>query len=88
MQNNSAAPDGYNSVQPYLIVKDAADAMTFYDRAFGASERLCMKAPDGTVGHAEIVISNACVMPADEHPSIGAHAPEHYGGSPISLMVM
>ena len=79
-------PDGYHSVQPYLIIKNAAAAIDFYKRAFGAKERLRME-KDGRVGHAEIEIGDSCVMLADEHPEIGAHSPEHYGGSPVSLMV-
>lgn len=79
-------PDGYHSVQPYLIVKGAADAVDFYKQAFGAKERLRMT-KDGRVQHAEIEIGDSCVMLADEHPEIGARSPEHYGGSPVSLMV-
>jgi PhnB protein len=29
-------PDGYHTVTPYLIVKDAARALEFYKKAFGA----------------------------------------------------
>lgn len=79
-------PDGYHSVQPYLIVKGAADAIEFYKKAFGAKERLRMAKGD-RVQHAEIEIGDSCVMLADEHPEIGAYSPEHYGGSPVSLMV-
>ena len=47
-------PDGYHTATPYLIVKDAASAIEFYKRAFGATERICLAAPDGKVKHAEI----------------------------------
>lgn len=91
MPNNSAPqikpiPDGYHSVQPYLILNNAAAAIDFYKRAFGAKERLRMER-DGRIGHAEIEIGDCCVMMADEHPEIGAYSPRHYGGSPVSLMV-
>ena len=33
-----AIPQGYHSVTPYLIVKDAARALEFYKQAFGAVE--------------------------------------------------
>lgn len=79
-------PDGYHSVQPYLILDDAAKAIAFYKQAFGATERLCMKEPNGRVAHAEIEIGDCCIMMSDEHPDIGAFSPTHYGGSPISLM--
>ena len=80
-------PEGYHSVQPYLMVKGAEQAIAFYTKAFGAKQRLCMKQPDGRVGHAEIEIGDSCVMLADENPAIQAFGPQHYGGSPVSLMI-
>src|SRR5258708_5181494 len=35
-------PEGYHTVTPYLIVKDAAAAIEFYKKAFGASELMRM----------------------------------------------
>lgn len=86
MPTTKPIPDGYHSVQPYLILKNAARAIDFYTRAFGAKERMRLE-KDGRIGHAEIEIGDSCVMLADEHPQIGAYSPEHYGGSPVSLMV-
>ena len=31
-------PDGYHTVTAYLIVKNAAEAIDFYKKAFGATE--------------------------------------------------
>lgn len=86
MANVKPIPDGYHSVQPYLILKNAAQAIAFYTKAFGAKERFRME-NNGRIGHAEIEIGDSCVMMADEHPEIGAYSSEHYGGSPVSLMV-
>ena len=59
---------------PYLIIKGAAEAMDFYQRAFGATERFRMAGPDGkTIGHAEIVIGDSIVMMADESPQSMGH---------------
>ncbi len=80
-------PDGYHSIQPYLMFRGAAKAIEFYKKAFGATERLCMKREDGLVAHAEIQIGDSCIMLADENAEIGAYAPAHYGGSPVSLLV-
>jgi PhnB protein len=77
--------DSYNTLQPYLIHKNCAEALEFYKIAFGATERMRMTQPDGRIAHAEIQIGDSCVMMADEHPAIGAFSPEHYGGSPVSL---
>lgn len=79
-------PDGYHSVQPYMILNNAAAAIEFYAKAFGAKERMRME-KDGRIGHAEIEIGDSCIMMADEHPQIGAYSAVHYGGSPVSLMV-
>jgi PhnB protein len=76
----------YHSVQPYMIVKGAAEALDFYKKAFGATERMRVNFKD-RIGHAEIQIGDSCVMMADEFPEIGAHGPEHFGGTPVSLMV-
>ena len=80
-------PDGYHSVQPYLIVHGAAAAIEFYKVAFGATERLRMTQKDGRIGHAELQIGDSCVMLADENAQMDAFCPGHYGGSPISLHI-
>ena len=78
-------PDGYSSVTPYLAVKQAADAIEFYRRAFGAKERCRMVAPDGKVGHAELTIGDSVIMLADEHPDMDFRSPESYGGASVTL---
>jgi PhnB protein len=80
-------PDGYQTVTPYLIVDGAAAAVEFYEKAFGASERMRMAAPGGKIGHAEIEIGGSCIMLADEHPEMGARGPETIGGTPVFLHV-
>lgn len=80
-------PDGYHSVTPYLVVKDAARALDFYVRAFGAVELMRMPQEDGRIGHAEIRIGDSRVMLADEFPEIGARSPESIGGSPVTIML-
>lgn len=87
MSSVKAIPDGYHSVQPYLQIRGAAEAIDFYKKAFGATERMRMAHPDGRVGHAEIQIGDSCVMLADEFPEKGIYGAKHYGGSAVSLMV-
>ena len=74
-----AIPDGYSSVQVYLIQTSSAKAIEFYKRAFGAEEMVRMPGPDGTVMHAEIRIGNSVVMMSDENPAMNptAKSPEH-----------
>jgi uncharacterized glyoxalase superfamily protein PhnB len=58
----TAVPAGYHTVTPYLNVNGAADAIDFYKKAFGATERMRMPGPDGKVMHAELTIGDSVVM--------------------------
>ena len=80
-------PDGYHTATPYLIVKDAASAIEFYKKAFGATELMRLAGPSGKVGHAEIMIGNSPIMLADEFPEIGARGPQSLGGSPVMILL-
>ncbi len=80
-------PEGYHTVTPYLIVKGAARALEFYEKAFNAKELFRLDGPGGTVGHAEIQLGDSRIMLADEFPDMGARGPETLGGSPVGLMI-
>src|SRR5262245_63702507 len=56
-------------ITPYLTVNGAADAIAFYQKAFGATEMTRMPAQDGKrVMHACLAIKGGAVMLADEFP--------------------
>ncbi len=80
-------PDGYHTVTPYLCIKDAAKAIDFYKKAFGASEVMRMEQPDGRIGHAEVRIGDSHVMLADEFPEMSFRSPKTIGGSPVNLLL-
>jgi PhnB protein len=80
-------PAGHRSLAPYLCVRDAARAIGFYTRAFGAKELFRMPGPDGRISHAEIQIGDSVLMLADEKPEQGARSPEAYGGTPASVFL-
>ena len=80
-------PDHYHSVQPYLMFQDTAAAIGFYQRAFGATQRLRMAGPEGRVGHAEIQIGDSVLMMADEAPAAEARSIQHFNGSPVSFLI-
>lgn len=82
-----AIPDNYPRVTPYLIVDGAGDAIGFYTKVLGASERGRMDGPDGRIGHAELEIGDSLIMLADENPDMGIAGPTAIGGSPITLHV-
>jgi len=65
MTVNPVPPD-YAGVTPYLIIRDAARALEFYKKAFGAIEIMRLNGPEGKVAHAEIKIGAGYVMLADE----------------------
>jgi PhnB protein len=80
-------PEGYHTLTPYMTVRDAARAIEFYKKAFGATERGVMKDPTGKVMHAELLIGDSIVMLADEYPDYGALSPETVGGSSMGLHI-
>jgi PhnB protein len=85
MAKAKPVPEGYHSVTPYLCCKDAAAAIEFYKKAFGATELVRMGDPSGKVGHAEIQIGDSHVMLADEFPEMGFLSPQSLGGSPVMM---
>jgi PhnB protein len=80
-------PDGYQTVTPYLCVEDANAAIAFYTKAFAAQELFRMPAPDGRVGHAEIMIGSSRLMMSDPYPEMGSLPASQIGGSPIGLFL-
>jgi PhnB protein len=85
--NAKATPEGYHSITPFLVVKNCADAIEFYKKAFDAEERYRMNMPDGKVGHAELKIGDSVLMLADEFPEMKSLSPKSIGGSPVSMYV-
>jgi len=83
----SPIPRGYHTVTPYLAVRNAAQALDFYKRAFGAEEVMRMNGPQGTVSHAEIKIGDSIVMIAEEAASSGLRSPQSLGGSTASVFL-
>jgi PhnB protein len=69
---------------PFLTVEDAAKAIEFYKRAFGAAEAWRFE-DRGKIGCAEITIGNSRIRLADEFPDYGSVSPKALGGSPVRL---
>ena len=80
-------PENYPRVTPYLAIDGAAAAIDFYKKAFNATERMRMAAPDGRIGHAEIEIEGGLIMLADAHPEMGFRSPQALGGSPVRIHI-
>lgn len=80
-------PEGFHSVTPSLIVRDAAKAIDFYKRALGAQELVRMPGPDGKIMHAEIKIGDSIVFLGEENPQMNAKSPQTLGGCTGTLNV-
>ena len=79
------APAGHHTVTPYVIVKDAREAIAFYTRAFGA-EQVSLKTNDaGRVMHAEIRIGDSPIMLAEEFDFGGVVARSPAAASSTSM---
>jgi PhnB protein len=80
-------PQGYHTVTPNIVVRDALKAIEFYRKAFNAEETVRMPGPDGKIMHAEVRIGDSLIMMADEMPEMGSRGPQAYGGSPVGFYV-
>jgi PhnB protein len=80
-------PAGFRTITPYLVVDNAAAAIDFYKRAFGAKEIARMDGPPGKIGHAELKIGDSILMLSDEMPGSGNRSPKSLGGSPVGIML-
>ncbi len=69
----------------YLGVKNAAKAIEFYTRAFGAKEKFRLVDPSGRIGHAQLDFDGITLMLADEFPEYGLNGPQTLGGTPVTI---
>ena len=70
-----AIPEGFHTITPVLILKDASKAIETYKKAFGATEMHMMKCPDsGKIMHACLKIGSSMVFMCDENPQCSASA--------------
>ena len=87
MSKVQAIPAGYAAVLPYLVIKNAAAALDFYQNAFGAETIMRMDMPGGAVMHAEMRIGAAVFMLSEQSDDWGNKSPDMLGDSPVTLMV-
>jgi uncharacterized glyoxalase superfamily protein PhnB len=79
-------PEEFQTITPQLVVADAAAAIEFYRRAFGAHELYRNPAPDGrSIAHAELLIGAARLFVHDEFPDQGLRSPRSLQGTPVTL---
>src|SRR5262245_58575131 len=80
-------PDGYHTVTPYLTLNDAAKAIDFYKKAFGATEMFRMPMPNGKIAHAELKVGDSVLMLSDEMPGSKTTSPKTLGGTTAGIFL-
>ncbi|MES2477308.1 MAG: VOC family protein [Verrucomicrobiota bacterium] len=78
-------PNGMHTVTPHLVCAGASEAISFYQKAFGAEECCRLDAPDGKIMNASIRIGDSMLMLVDEMPGWGALGPSARGGTSVTL---
>ena len=77
----------YPPLAPAIAVKNGAQAIEFYKKAFGAEERYRLIDPEsGKIGHAELTINGALLMVSDEYPQYNK-APDTLGGVSAKFLI-
>jgi PhnB protein len=78
--------EGYHTAIPSIVVRDAAKASEFYQKALGAVETTRMAGPGGKgILHAELKIGDSVVFLADEGPGMAVSSPESLKGTTSSI---
>jgi len=61
-QLNKAAPEGYNTLNAYITVKDVPALIGFLQRTFGGIVKEQIEQPDGQIEHAEVKVGNSLLI--------------------------
>lgn len=75
----------HSGVIPHLCVDDAAAALDFYARAFGATEMMRLAGPGGKIMHAAMMVNGAPIFLNDEFPDMGGLGPTRIGGTAVTM---
>ena len=74
-------------VTPHIVVRGAAGAAEWYERALGAEIGTRIPVPDGRFMQIELRFGESTVMIADEFPEFGAVSPLALGGTYGALTI-
>ncbi|MFF4563686.1 VOC family protein [Streptomyces sp. NPDC001435] len=66
-QTNTAAPEGYTTVAPWVVTDDTGAFLDFVAEAFGGEELARVPTEDGLIGHAEIRVGDTIVLAFGRH---------------------
>jgi uncharacterized glyoxalase superfamily protein PhnB len=86
-QTAKAVPQGFHTLTPHLVVRNADQAIEFYKKAFGAEViGDVARMPNGKIMHALLRIGDSNLMLNDEMPEMGALAPVS-GSSSVTIHI-
>ena len=71
-------PEGYHSVNPYIVVDDAARLIDFLVEVFGAAEQGRSLRPDGRIDHGDVRIGDSLVMLSEASEAYPARPCVHF----------
>jgi uncharacterized glyoxalase superfamily protein PhnB len=87
MSKVKAVPDGFHTLTPHLIVRNAKEALEFYKNAFGAEIGHVAYMPNGKVMHAGLRIGDSMLMLNDEMPEYGVVSPLSTNGTAVTIHI-
>jgi uncharacterized glyoxalase superfamily protein PhnB len=64
----SATPEGYSTVAPWIVTDDTGALLDFIADAFDGEELARVQTEDGSIGHAEIRVGDTVVLGFDRRP--------------------
>lgn len=83
----SPIPEGFHALTPYLAIRGAAQALEWYQTAFGAEEISRQYGPGGLILNAQLKIGDSRILLSDIFPGAPHRSPIEYGGSPVTLHI-
>lgn len=78
-------PESYPTLVPALSVPDVAEALAFYERAFGAVEALRLTLPNGALIHAEMRLGDSLFSLGTGAEDLGNRTPAALGATSVVL---
>jgi PhnB protein len=87
MTGTKSVAEQKKTITPHLVVRGAAAASEWYQRALGATERGRVPVPDGRFMQIELGFGDSTVMLSDEFPEMGVVSPLSLGGTIGALAI-
>lgn len=78
-------PAGMTPVTPYLTIEGAEQALSWYEKVFGAERGHIMAGEDGKLMHGEMRLFGGTVMLSDAWPDYGIQGPKGRGGTTVTV---